>query len=303
MAFAVVLSLRGPARVHPLLRGGVRGGHPGVSSRDTRSEERRDYDGDQRRKLYRGTPLFSPDGQSIVFGSRNLAWKDDRLARGLKWRHRLPHARAGGGTLRRVGLETGFERNLLGDRFGVTQFTFAWPSGFLDENTLIFTALGPAGSRLSDKTSSPLFRELKRLVGKKDAKYRFYGYRLTLERKLEFMSPDAPRRIGDVSGLAVSSDTGRMVFVGESGHDPENPKFLGYDVFLGDGETFRPVTSLFTQMAHTAISNSGNRVVFLADDTRRKRWSLWVLDVETGRVRETSLRRQLQERHRSFARG
>ena len=147
---------------------------------------------------------------------------------------------------------------------------------------------------------SPLFRELKRLVGAKDAKYRFYGYRLALGEKLEFMSPDAPRRIREVSGLAVSSDTGRMVFTGRSGRDPENPKFLGYDVFLGDGETFRPATSLLTHMAHTAISKSGNRVSFVADDTRRRNWSLWVLDVETGRVWETGLKRRLQEWHRSF---
>ena len=147
------------------------------------------------RDVYRGSPLFSPDGQSIVFGSRNLVWKDDWLARGLKWRHRRPHAGAGGGTLRRVGLKTGFERKILSDRFGVTQFSTAFPSEFLDENTLIFSARHPSGSRMEDSLS-PLFRELKRLVGAKDAKYRFYLYRLALGEKLEFMSPDAPRRIG-----------------------------------------------------------------------------------------------------------
>ena len=48
------------------------------------------------------------------------------------------------------------------------------------------------------------------------------------------------------------------------------------------------------------ISKMGNRVIFLADETRKwKHWSLWVLDVETGRVRETSLKRRLHEWHRS----
>lgn len=254
------------------------------------------------RDVSRGTPRFSPDGQSIMIGSKDLVWKDDFLARGFGWRHRRPHSTAGGGTLRMVDLKTGFERKLLNESFGVTQFMYILPSGFLDENTLIFSGLGPAGSNLTDPSSSPLFQELKRLVGKEDAKYQFYGYRLTLGEKLEFTSPEAPRRIGRVSGLAVSSDTGRMVFIGRSGRDPEKPKFFGYDVFLGDGESFRPVTSLFTKMAYTAISKAGNRVVFLADDTRRRRWSLWVLDVETGRVRETSLRRRLQDWHRSSAR-
>ena len=203
-----------------------------------------------------------------------------------------------------VDLKTGIERKILSNRFGVTQFSLLIPSGFLDENILIFSARGPAGSSLTkNRSSSPLFRELARLVGKQDARYRWYGYRLTLGRKLEFMSPDAPRRIGPVYSLSVSSDTGRVVFPGLSGHDPEDPRFLGYDVFLGDGETFRPVTSLFTKMAHTVISKSGNRAAFMADDTRRENWSLWVLDVETGRVWETSLKRRLQEWHRSTGRG
>lgn len=202
-----------------------------------------------------------------------------------------------------VDLKTGVERKILSDRFGLAQFGNVFPSGFLDGNTLIFSARGPAGPSLLDRSSSPLFRELERLVGTKDAKYRFYGYRLRLAEKLEFMSSDAPKRIGPVPSLSVSSDTGRMVFTGQSGHDPENPRFLGFDVFLGDGETFRPATSLLTHMTYTAISKSGNRVSFVADDTRRRHWSLWVLDVETGRVWETSLKRRLEEWHQSSGRG
>ena len=71
---------------------------------------------------------------------------------------------------------------------------------------------------------------------------------------------------------------------GRSGHDPERPKSLGFDVFPGDAETFRPVTPLRTHMAHTAISKSGNRVAFMADDTRRQHFSLRVLEVESGRT-------------------
>lgn len=250
----------------------------------------------QGRGLRRNTPIFTPDGQSIVYGTRNLLWKEDFLARGLKWRHDSAFTTAGGGTLRMVDLKTGVERRGLRDRFGVKDFFVVFPSGFIDGDTLFFTAFGPEG---------PLFRELERLVGTKDAKYQFYGYKLTLGEKLEFMSPDAPERIGDVSDLSVSSDTGRMVYTGQSGqgHDPEHPSWFDYDVFLGDGKTFQPATSLFTYMSHTAISKSGNRVAFMADDTRRKDWSLWVLDVETDRVWETSLKRQLQEWYRASRRG
>lgn len=254
------------------------------------------------RKWFRTSPLFSPDGQSIVFGSRNLVWKDDFLARGFGWRHRRPHSTAGGGTLRMVDLKTGFERELLNDSFGVTQFSTVFPAGFLDENTLIFNARGPAGASLTDNSSSPLFQELKRLVGKKDAKYQLYGYRLTLEKRLEFMSPDAPKRIGPVTFLSVSADTGRMVFGDSSELLPDHQGLYGYEVFIGDGETFQPATSEPQYMVFNrpVISKVGNRVIFLADGTRKwKHWSLWVLDVETGRVRETSLKRRLHEWHRS----
>ena len=258
----------------------------------------------QGRGLRRNTPLFSPDGRSIVYGSVNLIWKEEWLARGFKWKYKLPHTTLGGGTLRMVDLKTRIERKILHEWFGVTQFSWILPSGFLDEDTIIFAARFPAGRRITDK-SAPLFRELERLVGTDDAAYQFYGYKLTLGEKLEFMSPDAPSRIGDVSDLSVSSDTGRMVYTGQSGqgHDPKHPGWFDFDVFLGDGETFAPATSLFTHMSHSTISKSGSRVAFMADDTRRRNWSLWTFDVETSQVRETSLKRRLEEWHRASIRG
>ena len=257
----------------------------------------------QGKNLRRARPIFSPDGRSIVFGTENLVWKEDFLARGIKWRDDGRFATAGGGTLRMVDLKTRIERKILHEWFGVTQFSWIFPSGFLGEDTIIFTARRPAGQRLSDP-SAPLFRELEQLVGTKNAKYGLYGYRLRLGQKLEFISPDMPRRIGKTPSLSVSSDTGRMVFTGQSGqgHDPDHPSWFDYDVFIGDGETFEPATSLFTHMGGKAISKSGNRVAFLADDTRRWHWSLWMLDVETRRVWETSLKRHLEEWYRASKR-
>lgn len=240
-------------------------------------------------KLFRGSPIFSPDDRWIVYSARRIEWIDN----GTQYK------KIGSSTLRMLDLETGNDLKILSDVIGSEEFFSVFPEGFLEADTLVFTGMWPKG---------PVFHELMWLTREKDdgnqAKYSFFGYKLKLgldklrRRKMEFISSEAPKKIGPVSSLTVSYDTGRMAYVGRSDHDPEKPGHWDINVFVGDGETFRQATSLFTHMAHTAISRSGNRVAFMADDTRRKRWSLWILDVETGRVRETSLRRQLLERRR-----
>lgn len=47
--------------------------------------------------LRRHNPLFSPSGRSVVFSSKDLVWKEEWLARGFKWKHKLPHTTLGGG--------------------------------------------------------------------------------------------------------------------------------------------------------------------------------------------------------------
>ena len=237
-------------------------------------------------KLFRGSPIFSPDDRWIVYSAGRIGWIDNGTQ----------HEEIGFSTLRMLDLETGNDLKILSDVIGSEKFLAVFPAGFLDADTLVFRGMWPKG---------PVFHELAWLTQEKDdkdhAKYSFFGYKLRLgldkapRRTMEFISPEAPKRIGPVSSLTVSYDTGRMAYVGRSDHDLEKPGYWGFDVFVGDGETFRQGTSLSTHMAHTAISRSGNRVAFMADDTRRKHWSLWILDIETGQVWETSLRRQLLE--------
>ena len=237
-------------------------------------------------KLFRGSPIFSPDDRWIVYSAGRIGWIDNGAQ---------PEG-IGFSTLRMLDLETGNDLKILSDVIGSEKFFAVYPVGFLDADALVFTGMWPKG---------PVFHELAWLTQEKDdkdqAKYSFFGYKMRLgldkapRRTMEFISPEAPKRIGPVSSLTVSYDTGRMAYVGRSDHDLEKPGYWGFDVFVGDGETFRQGTSLSTHMAHTAISRSGNRVAFMADDTRRKHWSLWILDIETGQVWETSLRRQLLE--------
>ena len=180
------------------------------------------------------------------------------------------------------------------ERFGVGSFMYAVPSGFLDENTLIFRGLGPDDFRVRD--GGALFKKLESVVGRRDAGIGWYEYRLEFGSKLELISPDASRDVAKIGSLTVSTDTGRMAYIGKS-HRPEHiSAFIGYDVLVsnGGGEAFHQATSLRTHMAHLAFSKSGNRVAFLADDTRKQHWSLWILEVDTGRVWETNLKRRLE---------
>ena len=237
--------------------------------------------------VFRKTPIFSPNGEFIAYRSGVLEWRDDQYELFM------------GGEFRTVTLATQHERKISLEEHGVDRFLLAFLGGFLDEDTLVFTGTRPKGG-YPDYDGSPFFTRLRSLVGEKDAKSGSYAYRLELGKNLEFISPDAPAKIGEISSLSASSDTGRMAYVAISGPVPSESGFYGYDVFVGDGETFRQATHLFTYMAPvTAFSKSGNRVAFLADDTRRRHWSLWVLEVETGRVWETSLKPQLQAWHRS----
>ena len=229
---------------------------------------------------FRDDPIFSPDGQSIIHHSKDLEWEGDEITF------------SGFENLRRLIIASRQDREIVLDLFGVRGFRSLIPSGFLDDGTLIFAARSPY--MFYSDNRNPWLDKLGMLAGKTDAGYRYFGYRLKIGWNLGFISPDAPRRIGPTHSLSVSTDTGRMVFIGKSGHAPENPLYLGYDVFLGDGETFRQMTSLYTHMVGTTISKSGNRVAFLADETRRQHWSLWVYDVGTRRVWETNLKRRLQ---------
>ena len=246
-------------------------------------------------RVYRRAPIFSPDERAIVFSIRRI--KDVERVRSSRY-----HGVSTGG-LRILHLHTGIEQDILLERFGIEWFLWVLPAGFLDGNTLILEGHWP--SRPQNMANAPLIEKLKRLVGEKDAKHGDYAYKLVFDqpfsrtsswrrtRELELIAPD---RTGSLSSLTVSSDAGRMAFFGRSDRDPPGGYF-GYDVYLGDGETFRQATFLRTHMAGTAISKSGNRVAFLADDTRQQRWSLWILEVDSGRVWETSLKERLRAFH------
>ena len=239
--------------------------------------------------LHRERPIYSPSGRFVVYGTKKIQWNGD-----------TPEVIGRTGGFHVFPFSTNVELRVSLERFGVRSFLFASPSGFLNEHTLVFKGLGPADFRHPDRGA--LFRKLESLVGEQDAKVGWYGYRLGLfERgELEFISPDASRELAELRSLTVSADTGQMAYIGKSYRPAHISAFIGYDIFIGGGETeaFRQATSLHTHMAHLGFSKSGNRVAFLADGTRKQHWSLWILEVETGRVWETNLKRRLQDWYR-----
>ena len=234
--------------------------------------------------LYRGNPIYSPSGRFIAYNSRNIRWN------GTQYKD------SGFATLHMLTLSTKLEREIDLEKFGLNGFLLARLSGFIDEDTIVFQAMGPYVHERGDR--GDMFRRLKDMVGDQRARTTWYGYRLEFDDDLEFLRLDSGDKLRSTSGLTVSEDRCLMVFIDRSDRTLSEDGFYKYDIFLYDGRTIGRLTSINGHMAHTFLSRSGNRIAFLADSSRQKRWSLWMLEVESGRVWETDLRRQMEDRRR-----
>ena len=108
-------------------------------------------------KLFRASPIFSPDDRSIVYTASAMKWVEDGTR----------HDGIGFWTLRMLDSETGSDLKILNDELGSEEFSDVFPAGFLDVNTLAFNARRPHG---------PLFAELERLARKEGETYEYAKY-------------------------------------------------------------------------------------------------------------------------------
>ena len=261
--------------------------------------------------LVRADPIFAPDGRFVVYATRRIGnvdrpwWKNKRLySRWYSiWTNHI-HV---------LDLETGAEDGISFDALSRVTFQRVLPAGFLNNNTLVLRGLGllmSTGRGSAPPLVDKLERRTKRLktsrpIQRGSPEDEDYLYTLAFDPSFAF----APRPLRPVlldlletdwvrlvsyqrvdPGLMVSFDTGLMAFADLS---EGNPGWCEHDIFVGDEKTVRQATFLRSYMTATTISQSGNRVAFLADDNCEPPSTLRMLDVGTGRVYRTGLRQRL----------
>ncbi len=224
------------------------------------------------RNFVRRNPIFSRNGGKIFFGSSRLEWRENWLEKGLKWdddwgeaRQMPPHG------LSSVDLSSQEEVRFL-------------PTADLDFN---FSSIGPrTETRAGDlylMAGVPQDGDLKSAIATAsrvhdlNLEYTQLGYVLRSSGQLELLEQNA---LGPMHSLTSSADGKRLVFISS----PPDDRF-SYDLYqLVDGRVSQ-VSNLRTHMDSASVSADGGRIVFLADATRQRNWSVWLHDYGTGKTR------------------
>ena len=261
--------------------------------------------------LYRRWPILAPGGRYVFYTTIWFPNADRPLPR----RYARRWAGALTGRVHMLDLETGEERKVSLRKFGINYFLVLLPTGFIDSRTLVVRGKMPSVTMEEwPGESLPVIKELKRRAERLqvprprgDAWNLTYPYTLVFDRPFKLAS--RPPHLQDLDllqsdwvrrtpHLSISYDTGLLAFVGRSaGSRRENAsKVYGdseYSILLGDLKTVRQATSLRTYPKYLTISKSGNRVAYIFDEKRNNYQNLWMLDVATGKVWQTGLKKRL----------
>lgn len=210
----------------------------------------------------RSNPIYSADGRSIFFDSQELTWRDDWLAAGKPWPWGDKAVWRGRSGLSEVDLDTGETRALFPSTHVTTEFYALSLGRALPDGSILFSAIAPHGGEVATSVSG-MEREHDSL-----------GYIYHPEYGLRLHPENDDWRM---NSLSSSEDGTRRVFVSAN----EQNRY-DYDLYQSTGGRVSAVTSLKTHMAHADVSANGVRVVFLADKTRQKNWSVWLHDFVAG---------------------
>jgi hypothetical protein len=256
---------------------------------------------------YFQTPMFSPDGGSLV-----VAVKANRIAiidvatlqvgqvfdasEKYEWIAGPPVFQPGTGRIlyvaegpgvwqhfRLLDPTNGTARTLMDARKGF--FAILKPS-FVADDEVIFAGMGPQDSDLKREVDSYLLHPISDSL----------TYRFRPDDRSETTKPEiyehslrtAPQTSG-VSNLAASRGGETIVYIDLSVTDPNLKGKFNYEIFKLENGTITQMTNLRSHMARLAIAYDGSTAVFGSDPTRSHAWDLFILDLRTGALHQTDL--------------
>ena len=220
------------------------------------------------RAYVRNGPIFSADGGAIFFTAHEIFWRDEWIALNRRWPNDWDESHpATSSGLSKVSLETKEETRLFPNSEHSVRFLGCTVGSATDQGDVYFSAVHPMGG-----VPEPEVAE----IGRKTDTLG-YVFRHTGELELQAQNTDWP-----MSSISSSADGKTQIFVSSPAADRYK-----YDLFrLVDGNVSQ-ISFLGTHMSYAKISANGQKVVFLADAERRRNWSIWTHNVDTGQTQLT----------------
>lgn len=221
------------------------------------------------RNFVRQRPIFSADGTKVFFSTTPLLWREESIAAGVRWPEEWGEAKAiGYDGLSQVDLPSLRETPLFPTETWDLNFSYVRAAGATNTGDLIVSADGPHGADLDPIVAA---------FSKRNVLYSTIAY---VYRHPRHLKPLRQGPLMHMSSVSSTSDGKKQVFVSSPPDDKYN-----YDLFQLVGGEVSQVTHLKTHLSVAKISGNGRRIVFLADATRKRDWSVWIYDSETGESR------------------
>ncbi|MEQ9144001.1 MAG: hypothetical protein RLO08_06560 [Parvibaculaceae bacterium] len=219
------------------------------------------------RDLIRLGPVFSADGRTVFFVSKTLAWRDAWVAEGKPWDDDWGESQPFGFTgASKLDLQTGVEKPIFPNSGVATSFLGIFLGSTTEENDLVFTAIAPQDG------------EVESIVERMDKETALLGYVYNPIHGLTLLPEN--NVTSSMNSLSASADGRRKIFISSS------PDYqFDYELYQSVDGRVSQLTSLKTHMYAARISGNDGKIVFLADNTRQKNWSVWIHDLLTNETR------------------
>ena len=165
---------------------------------------------------------------------------------------------------------------------------------FIGRDEIIFQAIGP-----KNREFEKIVIELASSPGVP------VTYRLKFGEEIQFYFPELDRRKSvldpQITGITASAGGRIVIGIRKSLSEPENAQGkYNLEIFRIDQGRLTQLTKLRSYLANSTVAYNGSTVAFGADPTRQRVLDLSILDMTTGTVTPTGLRKRI-EQHPDFA--